>query len=121
MRKTLKKTLSLVLALILLVSTMSFAFAITYGEPITEDEAKEIAMKYIAHSSGIDSVKRETYQSVDAYKVVSDVVINNKLIKTTIGIWYVNVLIFNILRIFNIPQNKAVSIYRFTHISLSNA
>lgn len=83
MRKTLKKTLSLILALILIVSTMSFAFAVTYSETITEDEAKEIAMKYIAHTPGATSVVSETYQSVDAYKVVSDVIINNKLIKFT--------------------------------------
>ena len=82
MRKTLKKTLSLILALVLAVSAMTFAFATSDSiETITEAEAKEIALKYIATSSGTTSVTNTVYQSVPAYKAVSDVIINNKLIR----------------------------------------
>ncbi len=85
MSKTLKKALSLILALLLTFSISSFAFA---GEitddinTITKDEAVEIALKYLTFKGDPSNIVYEDdYDYIPAYKVISTVVLkNNKVI-----------------------------------------
>lgn len=77
MKKTLKKSLSLILAILLSFSAVSFAFAVYPAE-----DAKVAAMEYIAYKSYNQLISEETYSddtvsNKEVYKVTSMVILED--------------------------------------------
>lgn len=82
MKKTFKKALSLILAVMLTFSVTSFAFAADeLTSEITKAEAEEIALEYLSFKNQTSIVYEDVYNYTEAYKVISTVVLeNNKVI-----------------------------------------
>ena len=83
MKKTLKKTFSLLLALIVAFSAVSFAFALDSDlvEEITKEQAEEIALEHLTFKNQTSLVYEDVYEYTEAYKVISTVVLStNKVV-----------------------------------------
>ena len=83
MKKTFKKTFSLILALIVAFSAVSFAYAVDSDliEEITKEEAEEIALEHLTFKNQTSIVYEDVYEYTEAYKVISTVVLNtNKVV-----------------------------------------
>ncbi len=84
MSKTLNKTLSLILALMLTFSLCTLAFATDTTIPddsITKEDAEVIALEYLSYKNQTSIVYEDEYDYTPAYKVISTVVLhNNKVI-----------------------------------------
>ena len=82
MKKTFKKALSLILALMLTFSAASFAFAVDTIEEISKDKAEEIALEYLSFKNQTSIVYEDVYEYTEAYKVISTVVLNSNKVVT---------------------------------------
>ncbi len=83
MKNTLKKSLSLIIAIVLAFSVVSFAFAADeLTEEITEAEAEEIALEYLTFKNQTSIVYDDVYNAQDAYKVISTVVLESNKVVT---------------------------------------
>ena len=76
MKKTLKKSLSLILAFIVAFSAVSFAFAVDTVEEITKEQAEEIALKNLTFKNHTSIIREDIYEYTDAYKVSTTAVLN---------------------------------------------
>ena len=83
MKKTLKKVLSLILALMLTfsVATMTFA-ADELTEEISKTQAEEIALQYLSFKNQTSIVYEDVYNYTEAYKVISTVVLDTNKVVT---------------------------------------
>ena len=80
MSKTLKKTLSLILALTLTFTMGVFAFATDSAlpnEPVTKEEAEIIALECLSFKNQTSIVYEDEYDYIPAYKVISTVVLHS--------------------------------------------
>lgn len=85
MSKTLKKSFSVILALILIFSMSSFAFASDTeleNSIITKEDAEEIALEYLSYKNQSSIVYEDEYNYIAAYKVISTVVLTNNRVIT---------------------------------------
>lgn len=85
MRKFLKKTLSIVLAILLVFSAGAFAFAADTTDDvstISKSDAEEIALRYLTFKNQTSIVYEDVYEYAPAYKVISTVVLNNNKVIT---------------------------------------
>ncbi len=85
MSKTLKKTLSLILALTLTFTMGVFAFATDSAlpdEPVTKEEAEIIALECLSFKNQTSIVYEDEYDYIPAYKVISTVVLHSNRVIT---------------------------------------
>ena len=72
-----KKTLSLILAIILTFSMATFAFAGETATALTKDEAKSIALKYLDYSDEASLILNTTYNGHDVYNITSTLLLKS--------------------------------------------
>ncbi len=81
-----KKTLSLILALMLTFSVSIFAFAVDTNDGtidiITKEDAEEIALQYLTYKNQTSIVYEDEYNYIPVYKVISTVVLTNNKVVT---------------------------------------